>query len=354
MYFRTEGRSPGLEQLVWSLGKEGGARVSLSQELGSRHRFYKETGKAEWLIEIPKPEADTDETWGRIVDLSKMMRLPVKVFGGFTNTLISQQKFKGILVVHHFPRGKGGITYNRRKRTITASGAVPLTKVVNFACDRGLDLSYLAGIPGTLGGATVGNSGRSSTGENIGDDINSVVTYNLMSKEKAVFNLKKTGGFFRQRGSFLADMNYPTTKLAVRSVTLAPRFIGKKAKEKLAERKEERKFKNRGARFSAGSFWINKLEGLPEGGLTRRYIRRLIEERVRLNEPYIEYSKFYQFLKIGSGWGRKPTDVDVAAFLERTIKALNHRFGFKPRSEVTILGPNGALSVEEYINASIR
>jgi len=354
MYFRTEGRSPGLEQIVWSL-KEGGTRISLFKDLGPRQRFYKETGKAEWFIEISKPEVDTDETWGRIADLSRMMGLPIKVFGGCSNTLISEEKFRGIFVAHRFSIGKEEIIHNRWKRTITASGAASLGKVVNFACNKGLDLSFLTGIPGTLGGAVVGNSGRSSTGQNIGDNIEKIVAYDLISKKKVVFNPKKTEGFFRQRGSYFADMNHPITKLAVRSVILKPLFIGKKAKEKLAERKKERRLKNLLSRFSAGSFWINKLEGLPEPGegLTRRYIRRLIEEGVNLNEGDIEYSKFWQFLKIGKGWGRKPTDADVARVLQRTITALNHRWGFKPRSEVTILGPDGALSVEEYINASI-
>jgi UDP-N-acetylenolpyruvoylglucosamine reductase len=355
MNFRIEGVPSGLGQLLEPFVKEG-IPFHLYKDLSSKQRFVKETGKAMAFIEIQTPEADTDMTWGRIADLSKMTGMPVMVFGGRTNTLISEKDYKGILVVQQYRQGRGKIRLNRGKvRTITASGAVSLARVVKFACDRGYDLSYLAGIPGTLGGATVGNSGRSLTGESIGDHIQRITTFDLLGGTEVVFNLKSQGGFFKQRGSRLQRINYPTTELVVRSVILAPPFIGEKAGEKLAERKEERKLKNAGAACSAGSFFINKddrLRGI-EGGLTRDYIRRLMEEGMKLNRRNIAWTKFYQFLRIGSSWGEKPTDVEVAAFLQKTINALNSRFGFKPRSEVTILGSDGALSVEEYIKASI-
>jgi UDP-N-acetylmuramate dehydrogenase len=88
------------------------------------------------------------------VKWAKRAGLPYRVFAGGSNIVFPDGTFKNLLV-----QVSGGKVVFRGRRCLADAG-VPLSEVIERAISRGLKgLETLSGIPGTLGGAVVGNAG---------------------------------------------------------------------------------------------------------------------------------------------------------------------------------------------------
>lgn len=84
---------------------------------------------------------------------------PFLILGGGSNVLVSDSGVRGVVVLN---RSKGGIRFNlgAEPPTVWAESGVNLASLARRAAARGLSgLEWAAGIPGTLGGAIVGNAG---------------------------------------------------------------------------------------------------------------------------------------------------------------------------------------------------
>jgi UDP-N-acetylmuramate dehydrogenase len=102
-----------------------------------------------------------------LINLAKRAKIPFRLLGAGTNLLVSDQGVRG-LVIHlatpYFRRIK------RKGNCIVAAAGIPLAKLLQFSARHHLSgLEFLAGIPGTLGGALVMNAGAwgSAMGERI-------------------------------------------------------------------------------------------------------------------------------------------------------------------------------------------
>lgn len=89
------------------------------------------------------------------------------VIGGGSNTLISDAYKGTVVLLTSLP-----YTYEVKKDDIYVSAFYPTNKFALELAMRGYDYSFLAGIPGLLGGAIYNNAG--SYGSNIGDVLQSV------------------------------------------------------------------------------------------------------------------------------------------------------------------------------------
>ncbi len=99
---------------------------------------------------------------GSLEDLSGLMkeltrgRIPYLVLGGGSNLLFADEGFSGVVL--RLGRGFQGIESEGEKVRVKA--ATPLVKVLAKTREAGLGgVEFFAGIPGTLGGAVVGNAG---------------------------------------------------------------------------------------------------------------------------------------------------------------------------------------------------
>lgn len=93
---------------------------------------------------------------------AKKLSLPFFVLGGGSNTLVSDKKYKGLVIkVENCKLSPRGRCPEGTK--IVAEAGTPLSKLVSFAFKNGLTgMEWAAGIPGTVGGAAFGNAGAFS------------------------------------------------------------------------------------------------------------------------------------------------------------------------------------------------
>jgi UDP-N-acetylmuramate dehydrogenase len=96
----------------------------------------------------------TPEELIALVGWAKQAGLPCRVFAGGSNIVFPDRTLDGLLV-----QLSGGKLSFRGTRCVADAG-VPLGEVIEQAIRRGLrGLETLSGIPGTIGGAVVGNAG---------------------------------------------------------------------------------------------------------------------------------------------------------------------------------------------------
>ncbi len=106
-------------------------------------------GKTELFCSVKTPEH-----FIRAIEWAKENKIPFRVFAGGSNVVFPDEGLKGLLIRFH------GGSLRVLKNTIIADAGVPLAKVIAISLQYGLrGLETLSGIPGTVGGATVGNAG---------------------------------------------------------------------------------------------------------------------------------------------------------------------------------------------------
>jgi UDP-N-acetylmuramate dehydrogenase len=166
--------------MLWpkNLNKEIKTGIKLADltsfKIGGRARFFFEPRDLESLQEA----------------LACARRAKVKVFilGAGSNILANDSGIDGMVIKLSGRDFKG---LDNQGACIRAGSGLKLNQLVLFAKDKGLSgLEFLAGIPGTLGGALAGNAG--AWGRSIGEQVKevSVLDYNGRMKLLAGRNLR--------------------------------------------------------------------------------------------------------------------------------------------------------------------
>ena len=125
-----------------------GERVSTSVPLAGLTTF-RTGGPADWLLETSDP-ADIVTA----VRVTRMLDLPLTVFGGGSNVLVGDAGVRGLVV-----RVRHGTIAANGTAVVRADGGVTLNGLVRWAIQRGMaGLERWAGTPGTVGGAIYGNA----------------------------------------------------------------------------------------------------------------------------------------------------------------------------------------------------
>jgi UDP-N-acetylmuramate dehydrogenase len=95
-----------------------------------------------------------------IVLIAGSKRIPLRILGGGTNVLISDEGIEGIVMNLRSFRMLQVIREEGNDVEVFAEAGLPLQMLVNFCKERGYaGIEGLTGIPGTLGGAIYGNAG---------------------------------------------------------------------------------------------------------------------------------------------------------------------------------------------------
>jgi len=141
-----------------------GLAVSCREPL-SHHTWLGIGGEAGYFCEPVDVEA-----LARLVVRCRGERIPVRVIGGGSNIVVPSAGFPDMVVRLSAP-AFGGITVERP--FLDAGAGAKLVHVVSAAVQAGLSgLETLVGIPGTVGGALVGNAG--GHGGDIGERVREV------------------------------------------------------------------------------------------------------------------------------------------------------------------------------------
>lgn len=141
-------------------------------------------------------EAATSADLTAAIRLCRAQGMPYYLIGSGTNILFDDKGFGGLIIKNAcrgVSLGPDGV--------VEAEGGARLAEVVEFAARSGLQgMEFLAGIPGTVGGAVFGNAG--AFGRAVGDILATAVLFDPQNREITV----PAGYFeFRYRRSRLRD-----------------------------------------------------------------------------------------------------------------------------------------------------
>ncbi|MFA5754705.1 MAG: UDP-N-acetylmuramate dehydrogenase [Candidatus Paceibacterota bacterium] len=131
----------------WKLNKSFGLKKN---EKLSQHTSFCLGGPAKYFV-----MANSAERLMGLIKLAQKNKYPFFVFGAGSNTVFEDKGFNGLVIKFK----------SQRQPTISnhlliAEAGQSLAKIITLAIKNGLGgLEYLSGIPGTIGGAVVGNAG---------------------------------------------------------------------------------------------------------------------------------------------------------------------------------------------------
>jgi len=189
--------------------------------------------------------AKTKEELTRAIKAAKKFKLPVFIFGGGSNLLVSDKGFKGLVVKVDISDMK--VMESR----VTVGAGVNTTILASTLAERGISgLEWAAGLPGTIGGAVYGHA--QAFGEKISDDIKNVEAVNLktlkvktFAKDQCNFSLKNSI-FKKNRNWVIVSVEFEFRKNDVAQI-----------KAKIKENLSYRKTHHPVTFPSAGSIFVN-------------------------------------------------------------------------------------------------
>jgi len=297
-------------------------KESLLEGLGEGVRFnvplapytsFRIGGPADFFFEALSP-------WELIKAVSVSRSLGIKYFilGGGSNLLVSDAGFRGLVI-------KNGCT------ALLTNGDNPgvqsgfsLNELVDKTAELGLSgLEFLAGIPGTVGGAVFGNAG--AFGESIGDLLERAVVFDpdrgLETVDRDYFEFGYRSSKLKRNGEILISTSFRLEKKTAQEV--------KREAEEIRTLRREKHPQNQG---SIGCFFKN----IKEKGKTIP-VGRLLEQ-VGAKELAVGNAAVFDRhanIIVNRG-GAKASEVrELAGMLTDRVR---EKFGYVLEPEIVFLG----------------
>lgn len=197
----------------------------LRNEPLKKHTSFRIGGPADYFC-VPKDVNELKEA----LAFARQAKLPIAFIGAGTNLLALDRGFRGLVI-----KLAGGLNFVEVKGDKVIAGAGNLLpQLVNTLASRGLaGLEFLAGVPGTLGGAAAMNAG--AWGKEIGEFIESVSALDLSGSES---ELKKKDLKFGYRSSLLQKGRLIATSVTLKLKKSRPALIKKNILAILETRRE--------------------------------------------------------------------------------------------------------------------
>ncbi len=205
------------------------------------HTTFGVGGRARYFISVSNP-ADLVEA----VRLAKEKKWPYWLIAGGSNVVFGDGTFRG-LIIHFKPKDR---PCQWQGLTLTVEANLPLGRLIKMAIKFGLaGLETLSGIPGTVGGAIVGNAG--AYGQCISDCLTQVEIFD----GRRIRWLVKKQGRFAYRESIFKKKDWLVLRAEFRLRKGDKKHLAARAREIIKTR--EKKYKP-GLRCP-GSFFKNVL-----------------------------------------------------------------------------------------------
>jgi len=165
--------------------------IGMFQEgiLLKNYSHYKIGGPARYFFS----GENTDEII-KATEKAKHLKTPIFVLGGGTNILFGDDGFNGLIL-------KPNIQFIKKSGNVLRVGAgVSVVELINYLIAEGLSgLEWLAGVPGTLGGATRGNAG--AFGGEIKDNVKEVISLDISGRRVKIIKRNNQECDFDYRSS---------------------------------------------------------------------------------------------------------------------------------------------------------
>lgn len=276
------------------------------------HTTFKIGGPADYFF-----VAKTKEDLVKAIKAARKLKLPFFILAGGSNLLISDKGFKGLVIKNQSSEFK--ITDSR---IITETGVV-LRELVNDSAELGLTgLEWLAGIPGTIGGAVRGNAG--AFGKSMADLVKTVEVLEINSKLE-IKNYKLEDCKFSYRSSIFKKKE----NLAILSIELQLEKGNKKGIEESIKRHLSYRKEKHPLNFpSAGSIFKN-----PENSSAGKIIEQCGLKGKKTGQAQISEKHANFIINLG---GAKAEDVlELINLIKQEVK---EKIGVELEEEIKILG----------------
>jgi len=273
----------------------------------SQYTTFKIGGRAKYFC-IARNQKELIDAVG----FAKRKRLPFSVIGNGSNVLISDKGYKGLII--KMQNQDVGLL---KPTLVKADAGVMLGKLLNFSLENSLTgLEWVAGIPGTAGGAVFGNAG--ALGQSIKDSLTEVDV--LDTNNLKIKTIKNKDLKFGYRDSILKKKK----NLIVFSCSFRLRK-GEKEKIRAKIRKNLKERKERQPLFpSAGSVFKNPI-GFSAGELIEK--AGLKGKRIGGAEISLKHANF--IINVG-----RAKEKDVKKLINFVKKQVKNKFGLVLEEEI--------------------
>ena len=212
---------------------------------------------------------ETQEELKRAVAFAFEEEIPFFVLGGGCNILVSDKGIRELVIINR----ASDLLFDEKHMQVTASSGARMVKVGKEVSKRGYTgMEWATGIPGTVGGAVVGNAGAHG-----GDTAGSLISAEVFHPEFGVQTWKAEEFYYQYRGSRL---KHDGSQILVLSATFkyekgVQAEIDKQVQAFLDRRKSTQPnlpstgstFKNPPGNFSAKLIQESGLKGTQIGGV---------------------------------------------------------------------------------------
>jgi len=258
-------------------------------------------------------EAKTNKEITKAIKTVRKLKIPCFILGGGSNTLIADSGFPGLVTKIESQKIKV------KNNTISAEAGVPLSKLVKVAQKYSLSgLECCVGIPGTVGGAVVGNAGAKD--QWISQSIKSIT---ILNKNGKIISFKKDYCQFGYRNSFFKkDPSKIILKTIFKLKKENPKIIKEKTRQFLEARSNQPKEK------SAGSIFKNPANDSAGRLIDATGLRGKKVGNAQISPQHANFIINLNKAKAG----------DVLALIKLAQNSVKEKFGVKLELEIKLIG----------------
>lgn len=298
--------------LAWDLGKIIASPI-WEEEPMRRHTSWRIGGPAQIMVDL-----HGIEDLRQIVKFTRDRSVPLTVIGAGTNLLVRDGGIRGIVV----KLGAGMDSLNVRDCVLTAGAGLKLGRLSAEACGAGIGgFEFLAGIPGTVGGAVVMNAG--ANGSSVSKVVKEVV---LIDREGNIFKRKASELGFGYRKSNLLNSEYIVVEAVFRGEYCLPEIIREKINDFLTRRRATQPYDLP----NGGSVFKN-----PPGDSAGRLIESAGCKGLAAGDAQVSLKHANFIVNLGEA-----TAMDVVSLINTVRNRVNQMSGIQLVTEVQILGDN--------------
>jgi UDP-N-acetylmuramate dehydrogenase len=294
-----------------------GGRVVHGEPM-SRHTTSRVGGPAEWFVEVTFADDLRD-----IVLLARQHGAPYLVMGGGSNVLVADAGIRGLVILNKARQIKFQ-TSNLKSQTVWAESGVILPTLARECVEKGwAGLEWAIGVPGTVGGAVVGNAGAHG-----GDIAQSLVSAAILDSEGNVRDWSNQELQFGYRRSIIksqfSNLKRPVVLSAIFGLKQSTREL---LESRAAEFAEKRK-RTQPPGASMGSMFKN-----PPGDYAGRLIEAAGLKGVRIGRAEISTLHGNFFVNTGGASAQ-----DVYGLINLAREKVKAQFGVELELEIELVG----------------